>query len=105
VGHAWLIGLGIFAILTFVLRPLVCFPLLAGVRLRRRDTTFVAWAGLKGAVPLLLGALAVSGGVPDARRLYAIVFVVVALSVVIQGSSVPWVARKLRLDVDDAEPL
>jgi cell volume regulation protein A len=103
-GHAWLIGLGIFAVLTLVLRPLVCFPLLAGVRLRRRDTAFVAWAGLKGAVPLLLGALAVSGGVPDASRLYAIVFVVVSLSVVIQGGSLPWVARRLALDVDDLEP-
>ena len=96
--HAWLIGLGLFAILTLVLRPIVCIPLLAALRLPRRETTFIAWTGLKGAVPILLGALAVSGRVPDAARLYAIVFVVVALSVVVQGGSLPWVARKLRLD-------
>ena len=42
-------------------------------------------------MPILLGALAVSGGVPDAARLYAIVFVVVTLSVVVQGGSLPWV--------------
>jgi cell volume regulation protein A len=96
--HAWLIGLGLFAILTLVLRPIVCVPLLTALRLPRRETTFIAWTGLKGAVPILLGALAVSGRVPDAGRLYAIVFVVVALSVVVQGGSLPWVARKLGLD-------
>jgi potassium/hydrogen antiporter len=96
--HAWLIGLALFAILTLVLRPIVCIPLLAALRLPRRETTFIAWTGLKGAVPILLGALAVSGRVPDAARLYAIVFVVVALSVVVQGGSLPWVARKLGLD-------
>jgi cell volume regulation protein A len=98
--HAWLIGLGLFAILTLVLRPLVCVPLLRALRLERRETTFIAWAGLKGAVPILLGALAVSGGVPDAARLYAIVFVVVALSVVVQGGSLPWVVRRLGLGID-----
>jgi cell volume regulation protein A len=96
--HAWLIGLGLFAILTLVLRPIVCIPLLATMRFPKRETAFIAWTGLKGAVPILLGALAVSGRVPDAARLYAIVFVVVALSVVVQGGSLPWVARKLRLD-------
>jgi potassium/hydrogen antiporter len=96
--HAWLIGLGIFAILTLVLRPIVCIPLLTALRLEKRETAFIAWTGLKGAVPILLGALAVSGRVPDAARLYAIVFVVVALSVVVQGGSLPWVARKLGLD-------
>ena len=98
--HAWLIGLGVFALLTLVLRPLVCVPLLAALKINRRETTFIAWAGLKGAVPILLGALAVSGGVPDAARLYAIVFVVVALSVVVQGSSLPWMARRLGVGVD-----
>ncbi|HEY3923022.1 MAG TPA: cation:proton antiporter [Acidothermaceae bacterium] len=99
---AWLIGLGLFAILTLVLRPIVCAPLLTALRLERRETTFIAWAGLKGAVPILLGALAVSGGVPDAGRLYAIVFVVVALSVVVQGGSLAWVAQKLGIATDSA---
>jgi cell volume regulation protein A len=100
--HAWLIGLGIFAMLTFVLRPVVCSPLLTALKLSRRETTFIAWAGLKGAVPILLGALAVSGGVPDAARLYAIVFVVVTLSVVLQGGSLPWMARRLGIGIDSA---
>ena len=98
--HAWLIGLGIFGLLTLVLRPVVCVPLLTALKLGRRETTFIAWAGLKGAVPILLGVLAVSGGVPDAARLYAIVFVVVALSVVVQGASLAWMARRLGIGID-----
>jgi cell volume regulation protein A len=98
--HAWLIGLGIFALLTLVLRPLVCVPLLTAMKVNRRETVFIAWAGLKGAVPILLGALAVSGGVPDAARLYAIVFVVVTLSVVVQGGSLAWMARRLGIGID-----
>jgi cell volume regulation protein A len=94
--HAWLIGLGLFALLTFVIRPAVCVPLLAAVS--KRETAFIAWAGLKGAVPMLLGVLAVSGGVPDAARLLAIVFVVVVASIVMQGGALPWVARKLGLE-------
>jgi cell volume regulation protein A len=96
--HAWLIGLGLFALLTLVLRPVVCVPLLTALKVNRRETTFIAWAGLKGAVPILLGALAVSGGVPGATKLYPTVFVVVTLSVVIQGGSLPWVVRRLGID-------
>jgi potassium/hydrogen antiporter len=102
--HAWLIGLGIFALLTLVVRPVVCVPLLTALKVGRRETTFIAWAGLKGAVPILLGALAVSGGVPDAARLYAIVLVVVTLSVVVQGGSLAWMARRLGIGIDSAGP-
>jgi len=96
--RTWLIGLGLFALLAFVIRPAVCAPLLAV--LNRREAAFVAWAGLKGAVPMLLGVLAVSGGVPDAPRLLAIVFVVVVASIVVQGGALPWVARKLHLEAN-----
>jgi cell volume regulation protein A len=63
---------------------------------------FIAWAGLKGAVPILLGALAVTGGIPDAARVYAIVFVVVTLSVLIQGGSLSVVARRLGIVMQNA---
>ena len=97
---AWPIGLAIFGILAVVIRPLVCAPLLASLRLSKREISFVSWAGLKGAVPLLLGALAVSGSVPNSSRLYAIVVVVVFASVVVQGTSLPFVARKLGIASD-----
>jgi cell volume regulation protein A len=99
---AWLIGIGLAVLIAFVLRPVACLPLLARADLHRREKAFIAWVGLKGAVPILLGALAVTGGVPDATRLYAIVFVVVAISVVAQGGSLAFVARKLGIEMHEA---
>jgi cell volume regulation protein A len=63
--------------------------------MRRNEKLFVVWAGLRGAVPILLAAFALLGGVEEAQRVYDIVFVVVAFSVIVQGSSIPFVARRL----------
>jgi cell volume regulation protein A len=84
-------------ILAFVARPLAVLPFLLPARLTWGERGFIAWAGLKGAVPLLLGALALLAGVDDASQLYGVVFVVVLFSVVVQGASVPHVADRLRI--------
>jgi potassium/hydrogen antiporter len=73
-------------------------------RLRRRERAFVLFAGLKGAVPILLGSLLLAANIPDAHRLYAIVIVVVTFSVVVQGSLVPTVARALHLPMHIVQP-
>ena len=78
--------------LAFVARPLGLAPLLAPMKLRLGEKLFIAWGGLKGAVPILLAALALLADVDDARRIYEIVFVVVLFSVVVQGASVPFAA-------------
>jgi potassium/hydrogen antiporter len=70
------------------------------VRLDRGERLFVMWSGLKGAVPILLAALAVIGGVDDAIEIYGIVFVVVLFSVLVQGTFVPAVARRLRIPME-----
>ena len=93
----WLDGLALALILAFVARPLAILPLLLPARLTWGERIFIAWGGLKGAVPILLGALAVLGGVDDASRLYGIVFIVVLFSVIVQGASVPYVAELLRV--------
>ena len=62
------------------------------------------WAGLKGAVPILLGAFIVEAGTPGAERLYQIIFVVVAFSVMVQGGTVPWLLRRLRVPLRTIEP-
>jgi potassium/hydrogen antiporter len=92
--NTWLKGLALAALLGFVIRPLVGVLLLAPVRLTRGERVFLLWSGLKGAVPILLAALALIGGVDDGRTIYGLVFVVVLFSVVVQGSLVPWVARR-----------
>jgi cell volume regulation protein A len=93
--RALLEGLALAVVLALVARPLAVGSLLLPVRMRRREKIFVVWAGLRGAVPILLAAFALLGGVDDADRVYDIVFVVVALSVIVQGSSIPLVARRL----------
>jgi cell volume regulation protein A len=85
-------------LLAFVARPVVVGPLLVPSRLSRGERIFVMWSGLKGAVPLLLGTLVLLAGVEDARRIYELIFIVVAASVLVQGTSVPFVARRLGLD-------
>jgi potassium/hydrogen antiporter len=91
----WLDGLVLGVILAFVARPLAVGPLLLPARLTSGERLFVMWGGLKGAVPILLASFAVLGGVHDAERIYGIVFVVVAFSVVLQGASVPYAAARL----------
>jgi cell volume regulation protein A len=94
-GGVWLDGLLLAVLLAFVARPLVVLPLLLPIRMRKGERVFVAWGGLKGAVPILLAAFALLADVDEARRLYEIVFVVVLFSVVVQGSSLALAARKL----------
>jgi potassium/hydrogen antiporter len=93
--NRWLDGLILAVLLASVARPLAVGPLLLPVRLTGAERLFVMWSGLKGAVPILLAAFAVLGGVDDASRIYGIVFVVVAFSVVLQGASIPYAAARL----------
>lgn len=100
----WSHGLVLGLILAFVARPLVIGAMLLPVHITRGERLFLAWSGLKGAVPILLGAFAVLTGVSDAQRVYGIVFVVVAFSVIVQGASMPWVATKLGVPIRMREP-
>jgi potassium/hydrogen antiporter len=88
-------GIVLAVVLAFLARPLAVAPLLARSRLKRGERIFVMWGGLKGAVPILLGALALLAGVDEANRIYQLIFVVVAFSVLVQASTVPWAARRL----------
>jgi potassium/hydrogen antiporter len=101
---AWLAGLVLAAALALVIRPVLTGVLLWRLRLPRGERLLVAWAGLKGAVPILLGAFIVQSGVPDGRKLYEIIFVVVAFSVVVQGGTLPAVLRRFRVPMRTVEP-
>jgi len=93
--HLWLDGAIIFALLTVVIRPLAVGPLLLLARLRAGERIFIMLGGLKGAVPILLAALAVIAAVDDPEYLYGVVYVVVLLSIVLQGSLMPTMATRL----------
>jgi cell volume regulation protein A len=97
-------GLATFAVLAVLIRPVFVGLCLVPAGLAARERTFVLFAGLKGAVPILLASFVLAAHVPDAERLYGIVVVVVLLSVLLQGSLVPTVARLLRLPMREVAP-
>ena len=103
----WQDAILIALVLAFLARPLGIAAFLAPLHLRPGERIFVMWSGLKGAVPILLAAFALLEHVPGSQRIYGIVFVVVAFSVIVQGGSVPFAARRLgvpmRLAYRDAD--
>jgi cell volume regulation protein A len=99
----WVPGVVLGMALTALIRPLAVSACLVGVRLERNERVFILFAGLKGAVPILLGELLRAAHIPNAERLYGIVVVVVIFSVLVQGSSVPGVAKLLELPMRTVE--
>ena len=97
-------GLALAAVLVLVVRPLAVGPLVAVMSLRTGERLFVLWAGLRGAVPILLGTYLLSADVPDGRQAYTVVFVVVLLCVVVQGGLVRVVARRLGVPMREVPP-
>jgi cell volume regulation protein A len=91
-GRVWVDGIVLALVLALVARPVAVGALLLPAKLRVGERLFVMWSGLKGAVPIFLAAFAILAGVQDAHVIYGIVFVVVAFSVVVQGSSIPLAA-------------
>jgi cell volume regulation protein A len=98
------VGAGLAGLLILLIRPLLVGVLLWPVRLERGERLFVLWAGLRGAVPILLGLFVVGAGVPDAARIYGIVFVVVLISVVVQGGLTPVLAHRFGVPMRVVEP-
>lgn len=91
-------GLAITFILMFIARPLSVFICLAPFRqFGWRAKLFVSWAGLRGAVPIVLATFPMVAGVPGAFTIFNVVFFVVLLSSVIQGPTINWMAARLKI--------
>jgi len=88
-------GLLISALLMFVARPLSVFAALAFSRLNWREKAFIAWVGLRGAVPIILATFPLLAELPKAELLFNLVFFIVLTSALLQGWSIPAVARLL----------
>jgi cell volume regulation protein A len=104
-GRVWLDGIVLALVLALLARPLVVLLTLGLARLSWAERAFITWSGLKGAVPILLAAFAVLGGVVGSDHVYGVVFVVVFISVVGQGTLVPRVARALAIPIRDRPAL
>lgn len=100
-----LLGVGlqslvICVVLVFVSRPLaVWLTLVPFFRIRWQELTFLAWVGLKGAVPITLATFPLMLGTPQAPLLFNVVFFIVVVSALVQGSTLPVVARWLGLSL------
>ena len=82
-------------LLTVVARPLSVFACSFVGRMNLREQLFVSWAGLRGAVPIVLATIPLADAVPQSTELFDIVFVMVVIYTLLTGPTLPWVARVL----------
>lgn len=83
--------------LVFVARPIAVWLCLLPFDYTQREMGFVAWVGLRGAVSILLAILPIIGGVPDGQIYFNTVFIIVMISLILQGWTIKPVARRLGL--------
>ncbi|MGP1347607.1 MAG: potassium/proton antiporter [Phycisphaerales bacterium] len=91
------IGLLLGLALAFLARPMVVWLCLTPFGWSLREMTYVCWVGIRGAVPIVLATFPVMAGIPDAERIFNIVFFIVALSTIIPGATIVRFTRILRL--------
>ncbi|GAA1537138.1 potassium/proton antiporter [Kribbella lupini] len=125
-GIAWLAQIGLFVMLGLLASPGrigledVVVALVIGIavtvvgrfaavalsttpfRMPWKEQTFIAWAGLRGAVPIVLATIPLAEHVPEADRVFDVVFVLVLLFTLLQGPSLPWLAKRLGVLDDNA---
>ncbi len=89
------IGLVVAVFLMLVARPLSVMLTLVPFRIPLAEKAILSWVGLRGAVPIVLATFPLLADVPQANVLFDVVFFVVLTSVLIQGTSIPRVARWL----------
>lgn len=99
------LGLLVALFLIFVARPLSVFGSLIWFRRSFREMLMVSWAGLRGAVPIILATFPLTGGVAGATTIFNVIFFVVLVSVLLQGASIKWIARWLGLNAEQPRAL
>jgi cell volume regulation protein A len=97
-------ALGVAAVLVFVARPLAVVVSIGWWTRSARDLALLSWAGLRGAVPIVLATFPLTAGYPEGELIFDVVFFVVVISVLLQGLSMAPVARRLGM-VEEVDPL
>jgi cell volume regulation protein A len=90
-------GLALTAALVFVARPLAVWVSTAFQGFTNRERTLLGWAGLRGAVPIVLATFPQAEGVADSETIFDAVFFVVLVSTLVQGTTLEPLARRLEL--------
>ncbi|GAA4321819.1 potassium/proton antiporter [Flaviaesturariibacter amylovorans] len=92
-------GLIISAFLIFVARPLGVFAALSFSKTNTRSKLFLSWVGLRGSVPIVFATYPLLAGIQKAELIFNLVFFISVTSVLLQGTTLPFVARLLRVAV------
>ncbi|MBR7104922.1 MAG: potassium/proton antiporter [Lentisphaeria bacterium] len=100
-------GLLLAAVLLFIARPAAVFLTLPGKTFSWREKFFISWVGLRGAAPIVLATFPLACGVSNARMYFNMIFFMVLVSMVVQGTTIMPLAKLLKLDLpcDDKERL
>ena len=94
-------ALGVALLLIFVARPAAVWLCLWPFHFSARETWFIAWVGLRGAVPIVLALFPLLAGIAQAELLFNVAFVVVLVSLLTQGTTIGMVARRLGVAMPD----
>ena len=78
-------------------RPLSVIASVSWFGMSWRDQAFLSWAGLRGAVPVVLATVPLTTGTPDTEWIFDLVFVLVVVFTIVQAPTLPWMARRLGL--------
>jgi cell volume regulation protein A len=103
--HVIGIGLLVSMFLMLVARPVSVFLTLIFAKMNLREKTMVSWTGLRGAVPIVLATFPLLADISKAEMIFNLVFFIVLTSVLLQGTSIPLVARLLGVDAPIPEKL
>ena len=95
---AW-VGILVSLFLIIVARPAAVHLSLAFSSMPFREQTLVAWAGLRGSVPIILATFPLLAGVKQADTIFHLVFFITLTSVFIQGTTIVWASHLLKIDV------
>lgn len=99
--HSALAGVAAGAFLNFVARPLSVVACVGWFRMPWRDQAFISWAGLRGAVPIIMATVPLAAGALRASELFDMVFAFVVVFTLLQAPTLPWAARVLKVSTGE----
>jgi potassium/hydrogen antiporter len=97
--NVWHYSVAIAAFMILVARPIAVYTSVKPFRFKDREIGFISWVGLRGAVPITLAMLPVMAGIDNAFMLFDIAFGVVVLSLILQGTTIPFMANLFKVRI------